>query len=176
PGAEDVGVGEQDLGGHPFPVEDGVPHGWVERSFQLVITGLGVPLLDEVGVDHAPCVERRLVLVELLAEGGVQVLAVDGGRRSGMPVGGDDEVLGHEAPRSWTSVGFSLRSTVSSRVRSVDAWRPSGSSMITNRPSRMPSTTIRASSSSGWTGMPFSRKSATVIAGVVRGRSLARSA
>ena len=40
-----------------------------------------------------------------------------------------------------------------------------------NRPSRRPSTTMRASSSSGCTGMPFSRSPATVIAGVVRGRS-----
>ncbi len=80
--AEHVGVGEQHLGGHALLVEDGVAHRGVEAGAHLVVAGLLVPLLDELGVDHAAGQELLLVPVEGLAERGVEVLAV-GLRRVG---------------------------------------------------------------------------------------------
>ena len=103
-GAEHVGIGEQHLRGDAFVVEDRVARGRVVGGGEAAVAaGLLFPLPLELGRRRAAhrlaqFVHRPLVLVEALAEAGVEVVPVDLGRRTGMAVGGDHGVPGHARP------------------------------------------------------------------------------
>ena len=100
-GAEHVRVGEQHLRDDAFLVEHRVARGGVERGGEpAVAAGLLFPFGLERAVvaahRRAQLVHHLLVLVEPVAEAGVEVVPVDLGRRSGVAVGGD-----HDVPGPW---------------------------------------------------------------------------
>ena len=107
-GAEHVGVGEQDLGGHAFGVDDPVAGvGVMGGAEPAVAAGLLLPFLHElVRVLEGPLElgHRLLMLVEALAELRVEIVAVDVRRRTGVAVGRDHEIAVHRFPSQFSNV------------------------------------------------------------------------
>ena len=102
-GAEHVRVGEEHFRDDAFLVEHRVARGGVERGGE---TAVAAGLLFPFGLERAVVAPHRgaqlghhlLVLVEAVAEAGVEVVPVDLGRGSGVAVGRDDDVPVHGIP------------------------------------------------------------------------------
>ena len=153
-GAEHVGVGEQDLGGHALAVEPLVAGIGVVGGVQAAVAGLGLPLLAEVLVhrllelaDHAQLglvgVELRVVRPRPGTPGSARPAGRRGRRRRSAGSGHRGGLGAHSSPFSWT--GRRPAAKASPRLRRVSAIfsRPI---MTTKSSSLMPAINTRASS------------------------------
>jgi len=86
-GAEHVGVRKQDFSRDSLLVEDSIPRGRVVSGPHVVVAGLRVPFLDELGVDHPARRQFFLMTVEGLAKVRRQIVPVHLRGRAGMAIG-----------------------------------------------------------------------------------------